>query len=176
MFVHKIPHRRKNKFSSEESLKIPRQDTTESIAILFVIFQEQDFPIRCAFSKIIQQDKGVFSAQPTPYLEQDRHPLRRASIKLIQGGYLNIYPLQALPLLSKLTSLDLHGDTWERTPLTLKDIGHLQHLTDLRHLGLHHYELEGGIKDFTGGMLINLVSSKLIRTVYAGARKKLLPL
>ena len=61
--------------------------------------------------------------------------------------------LQALPLLSKLTSLDLHGDTWERTLLNLKDIGFLQHLTDLRHLGLHHYELEGGIKDFTGGAL-----------------------
>ena len=59
--------------------------------------------------------------------------------------------MQALPKLSKLTSLDLHGDTWEKTLLTLSDIALLQHLAQLKHLGLHHYELECDIQDLTGG-------------------------
>ena len=59
--------------------------------------------------------------------------------------------MKALPKLSKLTSLDLHGDTWEKTLLTLSDIAFLQHLVQLKHLGLHHYELECNIQDLTGG-------------------------
>lgn len=59
--------------------------------------------------------------------------------------------VQSLPCMSRLTNLDLYGDTWERMHLSLGDIAFLQYLTKVQHLGFHHYELEDDASQYMGG-------------------------